>query len=102
MGKGKVKMGDIHVMFWVLAKWTSERRRSIDTTVTLNLLVCYFFTEKTNTYKAPTLNIINTPIFFFVDMCRFQICVTGKNSVTKSMTIPIPACAKARLLLLTQ
>lgn len=53
------------------------------------------------THKAPTPNINKTPTFFFVDMCNFQICVIGSAKVTQSMTIPIPACAKAKSLLLT-
>jgi hypothetical protein len=76
----------IQVMFWVFAKLTRLLKRRIDTTVT----------------KAPTLNISKTPIFFFVVMCRFQICEIGNANVMMSITIPIPACAKARLLLLTQ
>jgi hypothetical protein len=73
-------------MFWVLAKLTRLLKRRIDTTVT----------------KAPTLNMSKTPTFFFVVMCRFQICEIGKANVMISITIPMPACAKARLLLLTQ
>jgi hypothetical protein len=51
--------------------------------------------------KAPTLNISKTPIFFLEDICRFHICEMGSPSVIKSIAMPMPACAKARLLLLT-
>jgi hypothetical protein len=63
-------------MFSVRAKETRARNRRIDTTVTLSALASLrtsMYLSPITTYKAPTLNINSTPIFFLVLSCRFQI-----------------------------